>query len=182
MRVESDVLVLNSSFIPIRMTSVREAICLIFEDKAYSVLEENDYIHSPSIKIRVPNVIALKHFHDFPQRKVKFSRLNVIYRDDMTCQFCGKRFSIKELTVDHVIPRSRWEKGTSPTIWTNVVCACVECNRKKGNRLVSELGWKVLKEPKEPEYMPYFTISFNKAEKRGWLPFCKFNVRLVQSL
>ncbi len=177
--LSSDVLILNSAYVPIRISDVRESICLLLSEKARPVVEEDTYVKSPSISIRVPSVISLVGYKDYPHRKVHFTRLNVIYRDDQTCQYCGKRYPVTFLTMDHIIPRSRWNGRKSPTNWYNVVCACKTCNSKKGSKLVTELGWKLLSEPKEPVYAPHLVINFDKAQRRGWLPFCKTNVRLV---
>ncbi len=181
----SDVLILNSGFIPIRISSVRDAVGLMLADKAVPVLEEDRYIRSPSLQLKVPSVISLVGYSSLPRRKVVFSKLNVIYRDDMVCQYCGSRFTVRDLTVDHVIPRSRWETVTGRSLrdgftsWENLVCACRWCNGRKGNRLLKEIGWYLPREPFEPEYLPHLVISLDKAKHRGWLPFCTFNVRLV---
>jgi 5-methylcytosine-specific restriction endonuclease McrA len=186
--LNTDVLVLNSGFIPIRVTSARDAICLLTAEKAIPVLDSNDIARSPSISIKIPSVISIPGYSDLPRRKVVFSKLNVIYRDDMTCQYCFKRFSIKDLTVDHVIPGSRWEEITGKSLrdnystWKNMVCACKWCNNKKGNRLLNELGWTIREKPVEPKYMPHIIISFEKAKKKGWLPFCGFNVKLIKMI
>lgn len=185
--LNSEVLVLNSAFIPVRISSVREAICLVASDRAKPVLEEDAYIRSPSVSIRIPSVVSIIGFSQFPRRKVAFSKLNVIYRDDMLCQYCGGRFSMRELTVDHIIPRSRWTNVTGRSFnegfatWKNLVCACRWCNSRKGNRLLHELNWNLLRAPYEPEYLPHLVISFEKARSRGWLPYCGFNVRLINS-
>ncbi|MCU0845348.1 MAG: HNH endonuclease [Spirochaetes bacterium] len=181
----SEVLVLNAGFIPIRITSVKEAICLLTSEKAVSVIEEDRFVRSPSLSIRIPSVISVVGYSSFPRKKVAFSKLNVIYRDDMACQYCGRRYSMRELTVDHVIPRSRWESITGKGLtdgfasWKNLVCACRWCNSRKGNRLMKEIGWALLREPFEPEYMPHLVISHDKAEKKGWLPFCSVNVKII---
>ena len=107
--LNTDVLVLNSGFIPIRITTARDAVCLLTADKAVPVLESDRFVRSPSISIRIPSVISILGYNDLPKRKVIFSKLNIIYRDDMICQFCNKRFSVRDLTVDHVIPGSRWQ-------------------------------------------------------------------------
>lgn len=183
--LNSDVLVLNSGFIPIRITTARDAVCLLTAEKAIPVLESDDYVKSPSVTIRIPSVISILGYNDLPKRKVVFSKLNIIYRDDMTCQFCSSRFSVKDLTVDHVIPGSRWENITGRSLksgyssWENMVCACKWCNNRKGNKLLKELGWTLLQKPVEPKYMPHIVLSFEKAKKRGWLPFCSFNVKLI---
>lgn len=186
--IESEVLVLNAGFIPIRITTVKEAICMMLSDKAVPVVEEESIIRSPSIAIKVPTVIALLNYHQLPRRKVVFSKLNVIYRDDMQCQYCGKRFPMKQLTVDHVVPRSRWEHVAGRPLkegfssWHNLVCACKWCNNKKGNKLIAEIGWGLLRQPFQPEYIPYIIVTAEKAEKKGWMPFCGFNVRIVEML
>ena len=186
--LNADVLVLNSGFIPIRITSAKDAICLITADKAIPVIEENKFARSPSISIRIPSVISITGYNKLPKRKVTFSKLNIIYRDNMICQYCGKRFTIKNLTVDHVIPGSRWEEITNTSLrtgyssWLNMVCACKWCNNEKGSKLLKELNWKILNKPAEPEYLPYIVLSFEKAEKRGWLPFCSFNVKLIKMI
>lgn len=176
----SEVLVLNSGFIPLRIANIHEAISLLVTDKAYSVIEEERYVKSPSLIIKIPSVIALLGYGEFPKRKVAFSKLNVIYRDDLTCGYCGKQYSMNELTVDHIIPRSKWTSYETPTDWMNLVCCCKHCNSLKGNRTLKELGWKLYKKPFVPTYLPHLVISLNKANNKGWLPFCKVNVRLIQ--
>ncbi len=188
MILNSEVLVLNSGFIPIRITSVKEAICLITAYKAVAIVEEERCIRSPSLSIPMPSVISIPGYSSFPRKRVTFSKLNVIYRDDMRCQFCGRRYSMRDLTVDHVIPRSRWEGITRKPLgegfssWKNLVCACRWCNSRKGNKLIRELGWRLLREPFEPEYMPHLIIAAEKAKKKGWLPFCSYNVKLVEMI
>lgn len=180
----TEVLVLNSGFIPLDIISDRNAICMLYQNKAYTVVESEKVMRSPSVTFRVPNVIALLKYKTIPKRKVGFSKLNVIYRDDMTCQYCGKSFQVDDLTVDHVIPKSRWRevKRTSKKNWTNwinCVCACKWCNNRKGNLLVEEANMQLLRKPFTPKYAPHIVIGRKKAENKGWLPFCNMTVRLV---
>ena len=180
----TEVLVLNSGFVPIRTISDRDSIGLLYQNKAFTVIETERIMRSPSVTFKIPSVISLIGYNKFPKMKIGFSKLNVIYRDDMTCMYCGKRFSISDLTVDHVVPKSRWtkEKRTSKRNWTNwlnCVCSCRWCNNAKGNNLIEEIGWRLLNKPFEPEYLPHIVISRKKAEDRGWLPFCKINVKLL---
>lgn len=183
--LNSEVLVLNSAFIPIRISTVKEAICLVTSERAKPVLEEDSFVRSPSLTLRIPSVVSIIGYNQFPRRKVAFSKLNVIYRDDMLCQYCGHRFSIKDLTVDHIVPRSKWESVTGRDMrdgfssWKNLVCACRWCNSRKGNKLLHEMNWFLLRQPFEPEYLPHLIISFDKAKRKGWLPYCNFNVRLI---
>ena len=141
-------------------------------------------MRSPSITIKVPHVLTLLKHKKIPKRRVGFSKLNVMYRDDLTCQYCGNKFPMNELTLDHVIPRSRWHivKRTSKrdwTNWNNCVCACKWCNNKKGNNLLSEIDMKVLRKPYIPTYLPKIVISYKKASEKGWLPFSKVNMRII---
>ncbi len=185
--LNSEVLVLNSAFLPLRISTVKEAICLLASERAKPVVEEDAYIRSPSMVFRIPSVVSVIGYNKFPKRKVAFSKLNVIYRDDMVCQYCGSRFSMRDLTVDHIIPRSKWEQVTGKDLrngfssWHNLVCACRWCNSRKGNKLLHELGWTLLNQPYEPEYLPHLIISFEKARRKGWLPYCTFNVRLIHA-
>jgi 5-methylcytosine-specific restriction endonuclease McrA len=183
----TDTLVLNAGYVPIRTISSKDAICALYQNKAYTVVESEKVMRSPSIIMKVPNVIALLNYSDFPKRRVGFSKLNVIYRDNLTCQYCGKKFNMNDLTTDHIIPKSRWAviKRTSKknwTNWTNCVCACKWCNNAKGNLLLEELHWKLLNKPYTPKYLPQIIVSAKKAERKGWIPFCKINVRLVNTL
>ena len=183
----TDVLVLNAGFVPIRIVSDRESIGLLYQNKAYTVIETERVMRSPRLTFKVPSVISLIGYNKFPKREVGFSKLNVIYRDDMTCQYCGEKFGMEDLTVDHVIPKSRWpkEKRTNKRDWTNwhnCVASCRWCNNAKGNHLLSEMrGWRLLRQPYVPKYMPQIIVTFDKAERKGWLPFCNFNVRLIQT-
>ena len=186
--LNDSVLVLNSGMVPIDVCTVRKAVLDIFRDIAVPVKESDNILRSPSITIQVPKIISYFRYHKIPSKQVRFTRLNIIYRDDQRCAYCRKRFSISELTVDHVVPRSRWKniKGLNPQYqfhsWQNLVAACKRCNTIKGNRLLKEIGWKLEKKPEVPKYMPYLIISRKKAEKMDWLDYCKYNVRLVETL
>lgn len=186
--LNSEVLVLNSGFVPIRITSAKEAVCLITAERAISIIEEDRFVRSPSLSIPLPSVISIIGYNSFPRKRVSFSKLNVIYRDDMICQYCGRRYSMRDLTVDHVVPRSRWEVLTGKSLkegfvgWKNMVCACRWCNGRKGNKLIREIGWQLLREPFEPQYMPHLIITLEKARRKGWLPFCNFNVKLIDMI
>lgn len=177
-----EVLVLSSGYVPLEIISNRDAICLLYQNKAYTVIEGERIMRSPSITMKVPSVVALLEHKVIPQRKALFSKLNVIYRDDQTCQYCGKQYPVNELTVDHIIPRSRWKqiKKTNKhnwSSWENCVCACKYCNNAKGNSLLEELHWELLSVPKEPTYLPRISVPYRVADARGWLPFCNYNVR-----
>lgn len=186
MSVTSEVLVLNAFYKPISIISAKKAILLILKNRAEVVEGSNETISTVAFKMKVPTVISV-HYNYMPKKRVKFSKLNVLYRDDQTCAYCGKRFPINKLTIDHVIPVSKWhlynkDAKRNATSWTNCVCACEHCNTKKGSKLLSELGWRLRIDPKEPLYMPYFIITRKKAELKGWLPYCSYNVRIVDQI
>ena len=186
--LNSEVLVLNSDYSVMDIISIKDAITQLWLNKVYIVVPvENKYVRSPSLTFKVPSVVAQIKYKKIPRKRVGFSRLNVIYRDDMTCQYCGKQFPLEDLTTDHIIPKSRWRqiKRTNKqnwTTWENLVCACKWCNNAKGNLLLNEIGWKLKRKPFEPKYMPHFIIRYSKAESKGWLPFCKVNIKLVEMI
>lgn len=183
------VLTLNTGMVPIDVVNVREAIVMQYLQKAVAIKEDiEQLIRSQHLSYPAPRVIMLKNFHKIPRRKVVFSRLNIIYRDDMKCQYCGKQLPINQLTVDHVIPISRWKdipanrKPNHVNSWENQVAACVPCNRKKGNKLMKECGYHLISQPYEPQYMPFLVISRDKAERYGWMDFLHYNARIVECI
>ncbi len=178
------VLVLNRSYFPVHVTSVRRAFSLLYQgvakvvDKQYRTFDYASWsalsasVHEETIGvidrvIRVPRVILLVSYDRVPRRRVRFSRFNVFARDKNTCQYCGRRFSRHELNLDHVIPRS--QNGLSS--WGNIVCSCFSCNRKKGGRLPEEAGMKLIKKPVQPEWTPFMLETFSFKRYQEWLPF-----------
>jgi 5-methylcytosine-specific restriction endonuclease McrA len=143
------VLVLNGSFEPIRIVSWQRAILMLLGQKI-EVLESYDvFVRSVSCSFALPSVIKMKRYVR-PHRaikRVKFSRQHVFLRDDHCCQYCVKKFPIKQLTLDHVVPLVRG--GT--TTWANIVTSCVECNQRKGAHSPSEVGMVLCRPPREPQ-------------------------------
>lgn len=148
------VLVLNTSYEVINICNVKRAILLIF--KGIAVVEEKseNYIHTISEKFIIPSVIRLKTYIKVPIKKVVVSRKNVLIRDKYTCQYCGDDYAPEELTIDHIIPKSR---GGS-TKWDNVVACCKKCNNQKGHKTLRESGMKLIKKPSIPNYIFYLHI------------------------
>lgn len=181
------VLVLNAGMIPIDICTVRKAILDILREIAVPINLSRQVIRSPSISLPVPSVIAHINYNRIPRRDISLSKFNIMQRDDQTCAYCRKRFPLSELTIDHIIPRSRWKKtmGDKPTYafnsWENMVTACNKCNFQKGNRLLNELGWKLSRPPARPAWLPQLFISRQRAEKMGWLDYCGFNVKLMET-
>jgi 5-methylcytosine-specific restriction endonuclease McrA len=127
-------LVLNADFRPLSLFPLsllpwQDAVTAVFKDHVSVVAEYDKWVSSPSTKMRLPSVVALRDYVPMPKR-VAFTRFNVFLRDRFRCQYCGESFPAAQLTFEHVVPRS---KG-GETAWTNIVAACDPCNVKKDNR------------------------------------------------
>eukprot|EP00597_Dinobryon_sp_UTEXLB2267_P008258 CAMPEP_0170085340 /NCGR_PEP_ID=MMETSP0019_2-20121128/20255_1 /TAXON_ID=98059 /ORGANISM="Dinobryon sp., Strain UTEXLB2267" /LENGTH=256 /DNA_ID=CAMNT_0010301767 /DNA_START=34 /DNA_END=807 /DNA_ORIENTATION=+ len=152
----SPVLVLNADYTPLShaplsLWSWQDALRAVFNEKAIVVAEYNLLIRSVSLTFNLPSVIALKTFHKKPNNVPVITRRYVYIRDGYRCQYCLKTFTKDELSLDHVIPRSKGGKLT----WTNTVCACHDCNFKKSNMLpeeLSKIGMKLRNMPHAPTY------------------------------
>lgn len=159
------VLVLNASYEPINVCTVRRAIVLIIKDKA-DVLDEHDVaLHSEKSSITRPSVIRLRTYVRIPYHSYrrKITRRAVFARDRWECQYCGRRGS---LTMDHVVPRS---KG-GETSWENVVACCASCNRRKGDRSVSQSGMKLRTHPMAPHATIFIHVA-SPTIPTQWLPY-----------
>src|SRR5271154_1827162 len=133
------VLVLNATFEPINVCTVRRAVVLLLKEKAEMIERGEWQLHSANATMARPMVIRLVTYVRIPRdtHRRKITRRAVFARDDWTCQYCGAR---SQLTVDHVVPRS---KGGSST-WDNIVASCAPCNRRKGNALPRQAGMRLL--------------------------------------
>jgi len=143
-------LVLNAdfrplSYFPLSLWSWQDAVKAVFLERVNVISEYDRAVHSPSRRMQLPSVIALKQYVPMARRPA-FTRFNVFLRDRFACQYCGGAFPTERLTFDHVIPRSRGGR----TIWTNVVTACEPCNLRKGHRLPHSAGLFPLRTPAEP--------------------------------
>ena len=182
--LNAPVLVLNHSFLPIHVTSVRRAFSLVYQESARVVNEHYETfdfaswagqrmngdcaaIGTPRGAIRLPRVIVLQRFDRIPKRHVRFSRVNVFARDGFTCQYCGRTPHRSELNLDHVIPRSLGGKTT----WENVVCSCVDCNRRKGGRTPKQARLRLIRRPARPRWTPLLNLVVPSARHQEWRPF-----------
>jgi 5-methylcytosine-specific restriction endonuclease McrA len=143
-------LVLNAdfrplSYFPLSLWSWQDSVKAVFLERVSVVSEYDRVVRSPSARIQLPSVIALKEFVPIARRPA-FTRFNVFLRDRFRCQYCGGHFPTENLTFDHVIPRSRGGR----TVWTNVVTACEPCNLTKGRRLPGEVGLALRRRPYAP--------------------------------
>ena len=137
------VLVLNSTYEPINVCTTRRALVLILKGIARTEERHEHEMHSARAAIPAPSVIRLTEYVHIPYERKSLSRKNILLRDHNTCQYCGKVFNPSELTLDHVIPKSR---GGSSS-WDNLVACCKRCNNRKGNLLPEEVGMKLIKRP-----------------------------------
>jgi 5-methylcytosine-specific restriction endonuclease McrA len=117
----------------------------------------------------VPRVIRLYECGSMPKHEVKFTKRNVLVRDNHRCQYCGKKYAASKLTVDHVVPRSRAGRSN----WTNVVTACMDCNTRKGGRLPWEVGMKLMRQPVIPRKNPVILDKVTQVRYKIWLSFVK---------
>jgi 5-methylcytosine-specific restriction endonuclease McrA len=167
--LERPTLVLNRNWQPVHVATVARSLVLVWNDSA-RVVDPSDYqtyswsdwarlapadgepfIRAVQLRLRVPEVVALVAYDRLPVAAVAFSRRNLFKRDHYTCQYCGVQPGSGELTIDHVVPRSRG--GASS--WENCVLACVSCNKRKADRTPPQAGMKLHKPPVRPKWKPH---------------------------
>ena len=161
-RKMSKVLLLNNQYEPLNITSWKRAIVLLIKGKAEYIHKLNkieDYIKVDDTY--VPKTIKLRYDVAIPELELPFSRENIYQRDNYTCQFCGEKFPFKELTLDHVFPKSRGGEDT----WENIVACCKTCNQLKADRTPEEANMPLLKEPERPDDYWLFELSKIHREK-----------------
>jgi 5-methylcytosine-specific restriction endonuclease McrA len=189
----SSVLVLNRFYLAVHVITVRRAFGLLFRNLAEVVqLEEGqyanydihtwrelselkssfkepdeDWVRSVNFEIQVPRIIRLVLYDRLPKQVIRFNRRNVFARDGNRCQYCGKRFPTSELSLDHVIPRSK----DGQTTWDNVVCSCVKCNVKKGGRTPEEAHMRLIRPPVKPRRSPLLTLKLGNPKYESWKTF-----------
>jgi len=184
MVINSSVLVLNRSFFPVNVTTVKHAFCMLYRgvvkavDDQYKTFDYDSWsqvaiehreeaIGLVNSLIKVPWVIILVAYDYIPKTQIRFTRANIFARDRNTCQYCGRVFPRNELSIDHVIPRSYGGKS----FWENVVCCCFNCNRKKGGKTPKQAGMNLLSAPHKPRWTPLNRVSFQDLKRKEWLPF-----------
>jgi 5-methylcytosine-specific restriction endonuclease McrA len=201
--LSTSVLALNRLYMAVRVISARRALTLLYRDLAEVVSVEDgqylsydfdswlevseakrqfepaayDWVHTVRFQIAVPKIVRLLGYDKLPRAGVKLNRRNLYARDNNRCQYCGKRYSTSELSLDHIIPRSQGG-GTS---WENVVCACVRCNVRKGGRTPLQAGMKLIASPRRPRRSPVLTIKLSDSKYASWkqfLDFAYWNVEL----
>jgi len=187
--LDEKVLVLNRLYTAVRVVSARRAFTMLckqaaeviaFDDGKYfnydfeswtEVSEFRrqfepdayDWVRTARIHIAVPKIIRLLAYDRFPKQQVKLNRRNLYARDGNKCQYCGKHFSTKELTLDHVMPRVH--------TWQNLVCACVKCNAKKGGRTPDQAHMHLVRKPVRPKRNPSIMLRLGNAKYQSWKAF-----------
>ena len=187
------VLVLNRSFVAVHITNVRRAITLLFRDLAEVVHIEDgrysaypfeswrelsalqatlrtpdqDWVRAVGYELQAPRVIRLVACDRGPRQGLRFNRRNVFARDGNQCQYCGHNFPTSELSLDHVVPRSRG----GGTTWENIVCACVACNVRKGGRTPHEARMQMIRQPVKPKRSPLLSIKLGNPKYQSWKSF-----------
>ncbi len=163
------VLVLNATYEPLNIVSVKRAIVLLLKEKAELVEAARAQVRAERMALDWPLVIRLVAYVPVPRRlPLPLSRKTVLARDVYTCQYCGAQPGRNELTVDHVVPRSRG--GT--TSWENVVAACATCNRRKGNRTPEEAQMHLHSAPSRPRFVAVVLLGESHAHE-VWQKYLK---------
>lgn len=189
----SSVLVLNRSFVAVHVTNVRRAVILLFRQLAEVVhieqgqfaahsLEswrelsqlrsafrtpDEDWVRGVGFDLQAPRVIRLVACDRGPRQGLRFNRRNVFARDGNQCQYCGRGFPTSELSLDHVVPRSRG----GITSWENIVCACVACNVRKGGRTPHEARMHLIRQPVKPRRSPLLSVKLGNPKYESWRTF-----------
>ena len=176
-------LVLNRNWQAINIATVARALVMLWNETA-RVVDPVDYqlygwsdwtrvapnrdepfVQAVRQRIRAPEVVALVEYDRLPSAVVAFSRRNVFKRDRYTCQYCGTQPGTDELTIDHVLPRSRGGQST----WANCVLACFQCNKRKADRTPEQAGMHLKKRPVRPNWCPLYADHHVRIE--SWTKF-----------
>ena len=191
--LDSKVLVLNRFFTAIRVIDARRAFVLLakevaevvaVEDGAYVTYpfatwselsefrreferEQHDWVRTARVTLAVPKIVRILGYDRLPREQVKLNRRNIYARDGNRCQYCGRTFTTKELTLDHVKPRVQGGENS----WTNLVCACVRCNARKGGRTPDQAGVRLIREPVKPRRNPAISLRLGSPKYQSLKAF-----------
>jgi len=143
------VLLLNQNYEPISVCRTRRALVLVLTRKAEPVENAGVELHTVNMSFPLPSVLRLNYYVRVKRREVPLTKRNILRRDNNTCQYCGARGPV--MTADHVIPKSMGGNDS----WENMVCACPQCNARKGNRTPAQANMKLRRKPKAPHYVTF---------------------------
>lgn len=201
--LSSSVLMLNRLYMAVRVISAKRALTLLYREQVEVVAVENgaynsynfdswvevsqfkhhfephkhDWVSTVRFQVAVPRVVRLLGYDRLPRAQVKLNRRNLFARDRNRCQYCGKKFSTTELSIDHVVPRSQGGKNT----WENIVCSCIRCNTRKGGRTPDQAHMKLIQPAVKPRRSPVLTIKMSDSRYASWkqfLDYAYWNVEL----
>lgn len=193
--MQVSVLALNRNYVAVHVLPVQRAFSLLWKGAAEVVnIEQNqylsydfdgwreiselkaaleerddtdDWIRTVQFEIQVPRIIRLLSYDRIPRNTVKFNRRNVFLRDGHCCQYCDRLFPRHQLSLDHVLPRSRGGDDS----WENVVCACLTCNVRKGGRTPQEAGMTLKCPPMKPKRSPFIIHQMMQQKYASWGKF-----------
>jgi 5-methylcytosine-specific restriction endonuclease McrA len=160
--ITRNVLMLNQNYEPLTVCTARRAFLLLFQGKA-EMIETADglKIHSVNRSFPLPSVVRLWQYKKVPYKRIMLTRKNILMRDGHRCQYCGTTKG--PMTVDHVIPKTMQGKDS----WENLVCACVECNNRKGDRVPERAGLTLIRRPSRPSHI-YFIQRYIGVSDERW--------------
>ncbi len=193
--LSTSVLVLNRMYMAVHVVGARRAFGLLYRELAEVIhmedgqfanydfetwqlaseisadekAENEDWIRAVAFELRVPRVVRLLNYDRVPRYSLRFSRRNLFARDCHKCQYCGVSAPASQLSIDHIIPRSRGGQTT----WENVVCCCIKCNGRKGSRTPKEAKMKLLSSPKQPRFNPLLACKLENPKYQSWRTFLK---------
>lgn len=164
MQLDRNVLVLNQDYQPLSVCNVKKSLLLLLMEKAEMLHDHPDKkVRTVNCEFDFPSVIRLREYARIPYKNIVLSRKNIMKRDGYRCMYCGIPSS---LTVDHVLPSSRGGKDK----WENLVTACTECNRIKGNRTPREAKMRLRRKPFRPNHIIFLRDFFGQVEE-DWKPY-----------
>lgn len=162
--MNATVLVLNQDYQPLSICSVQRSMKLLFLEKAELLHDDPEKeLSTTRTSYQYPSVIRLRNYIRIPYTKVVLSRRNIMRRDKFSCQYCAKK---SDLTIDHVLPKSRGGKDQ----WENLVTACEKCNVKKGNKTPQEAQMPLMRKPYRPIPITFFR-EYNGNVQDPWKPY-----------
>jgi len=167
--MSAKVLILNQNYEPMSVINVKKAIVLLYLGKAELVVaQEGRMVRAVSMSMPFPSIVRLSVYVKIPYKKIILSRKNILRRDGHRCQFCGR--TDVPLTVDHVLPVSRGGEDS----WDNLVCACVDCNNKKGDRTPEEARMPLRRKPMRPNHVTFIRHYMGVLDEH-WKPYLFLN-------
>jgi 5-methylcytosine-specific restriction endonuclease McrA len=156
------VLVLNTTYAPINITSWKRAMVLMYKGKANGVEYDGCMING---RYRLPEIIKLVNYVPMPYNEAALSRKNIYLRDNYTCRYCGK--TGVTLTIDHVVPKSRGGRET----WENMVVCCARCNNRKGDQNLEDAGLELKTMPYRPPSSLYLHMTRLSNVPKSWYTY-----------